>query len=648
MGELGHVRADDLVDAVWPSSSLLTIGGLGWAGQVKKEEPMCGTTYARVTSNSTFHMRCPDSCPLMAKDKTKSHNHCKFQCVEEVDDCKALNPAEPVADDERGFCRQCMVNGCDLCTRGGKDTCEVCMAGFALDSTGNCYNKLWWVWYVIFVILGVVLVPLLIWNLDLSCRTITNQEGLDRGLHARSRAKFHMPVDPTNPEDQSKLYPWYTNLCREEIGGNGLLLHFNFQAVLIVWGLVVTAVWAGFIIFVSPDLAAIGLRMAKTPWENCWVVQWGLETQVRLMWTKIAFATFVYIFSFVGVILFGIRQLRITQLMDEAQTTHMDYCAVLTGIPPVAGTEKVEEELRKIIEDTTEANLVGVSVCWDMGEKADVCKSILEVELDARDNPEAEDDDEEQQNGQMTPGSGSLTPGLRSKRSVANEGGESLTVWRRVLNWFESMALSPGTQWFIGKCSGSKSTNDLKDLSETGKRSSAQTADAQREANRKSRAAPTPEPPTGSTSSAVTDASGEVIAQEVDTETMLKEFVTAGQAFVVFNTEVDRNKGVEAAANTPIVYRGCELTLKEKHCEPESNLWENYERIDNHTKVMRAVHGFGIIFASLMVWTFGFYLPYAYYAMSFNYAHGQEPGMIESLSFSMVVVAGNAHVHRLQ
>jgi hypothetical protein len=140
----------------------------------------------------------------------------------------------------------------------------------------------------------------------------------------------------------------------------------------------------------------------------------------------------------------------------------------------------------------------------------------------------------------------------------------------------------------------------------------------------------------------VTNASGEVIAEEIDTETMINEFTTSGQAFVVFQTETDRDKGVTVAETQTLTYRGSELRLKEKHCEPESVLWENMARKTRNDKIFAAGKGFGIIFAALFVWTFGFYLPYAYYAMSFNYAHGQEPGMVESLTFSMVVVAGNA------
>merc|ERR1719456_2047766 len=102
---------------------------------------------------------------------------------------------------------------------------------------------------------------------------------------------------------------------------------------------------------------------------------------------------------------------------------------------------------------------------------------------------------------------------------------------------------------------------------------------------------------------------------------MLKKFTTSGQAFVVFGTEIERDQALQACKVQTLVYRGATLKLHEKHCEPESILWDNYQRVDRKDRAIRAGKGFGIIFGALFIWTFGFYLPYAYYAMSFNYAH---------------------------
>ena len=52
--------------------------------------------------------------------------------------------------------------------------------------------------------------------------------------------------------------------------------------------------------------------------------------------------------------------------------------------------------------------------------------------------------------------------------------------------------------------------------------------------------------------------------------------------------------------------------------------------------------GMCIMLAGLGVWVVAFYLPYAWFSLTFNYSYGQEPGFVAGMTFSMVVVAGNA------
>ena len=50
----------------------------------------------------------------------------------------------------------------------------------------------------------------------------------------------------------------------------------------------------------------------------------------------------------------------------------------------------------------------------------------------------------------------------------------------------------------------------------------------------------------------------------------------------------------------------------------------------------------GPVFSSLKPARIAFYLPYAWFTLTFNYSYGQEPGFVAGMTFSMVVVAGNA------
>jgi hypothetical protein len=85
--------------------------------------------------------------------------------------------------------------------------------------------------------------------------------------------------------------------------------------------------------------------------------------------------------------------------------------------------------------------------------------------------------------------------------------------------------------------------------------------------------------------------------------------------------------------------------LEKKGWQPGSVNWNNCDLADVTTKVKRVCRGIGIISLALFIWTTVFYLPYAWFAMSFNYAHGQEPGFIVSTAFSMIVVCGNATMY---
>lgn len=87
------------------------------------------------------------------------------------------------------------------------------------------------------------------------------------------------------------------------------------------------------------------------------------------MYVKVGFLLFAYLFSFIGAILFGIRQWRI--YTTNTDDTHKDFCAIFTGLPQLPGTRKVEDELKALIELWTDKKLVGVSVGWSARDKFD-------------------------------------------------------------------------------------------------------------------------------------------------------------------------------------------------------------------------------------------------------------------------------------
>merc|ERR1719253_2258579 len=76
--------------------------------------------------------------------------------------------------------------------------------------------------------------------------------------------------------------------------------------------------------------------------------------------------------------------------------------------------------------------------------------------------------------------------------------------------------------------------------------------------------------------------------------------------------------------------------------EPDTVLWDNcaWPRDRRHV-VWRLFLGIFVIMVALTVWATCFYLPYAYYMLSFSYARGEMPGFLASTIFTLLVVAGN-------
>merc|ERR1719506_2167063 len=150
------------------------------------------------------------------------------------------------------------------------------------------------------------------------------------GLAFRSRQKLHTPKDAAGGRH---LWPLDTNLCSQVVAGPGMLLHFNFQAAIMVWAIWGGTWWVLMAVFIDSDLFILGTRSFGTPRDNCILVAWGYETQQRLMWTKVLFLCCVYFFSFVGSLLYGVYQLRLFTNIETSYTTMMDFAAKITGIP---------------------------------------------------------------------------------------------------------------------------------------------------------------------------------------------------------------------------------------------------------------------------------------------------------------------------
>jgi len=340
----------------------------------------CGVT-GQVGAHTDKYEKCPTSCPYFAQNREDA-DHCTFLCVP-AQECQRWNPLKPIPDTVKNSraCRGPMVPFCSDPQLDGTDTCKRCQSGFALHpETGQCAFTHWTAIIIGASIVGLIVAVLVAWFVDLCCRETVNEDEVKTALQFRSRAKI---MQPKHIDGTRHPWPLNTNLCRTDVAGLGMVLHFNFQAFCIAWPLVIAIVWTVLACFHN-ELWILGTRKFGTPRHNCILVSWGYETQQRLMWTKVLFLVIVYLFSFVSMMLFSIRQQRIYQEMDASEKTMKKFALELKGLPPLPGQASVESDLKKAVEDATGARVVGVSVAWRYDDDEDAVTRAVKKDQSER------------------------------------------------------------------------------------------------------------------------------------------------------------------------------------------------------------------------------------------------------------------------
>jgi len=139
--------------------------------------------------------------------------------------------------------------------------------------------------------------------------------------------------------------------------------------------------------------------------------------------------------------------------------------------------------------------------------------------------------------------------------------------------------------------------------------------------------------------------------EEVDVKKLLEELVSSDTAFVVFNTSEDKDSvlssGIEIKFDaTKYGFAVESLKTAEVMNEPANLNWHNFDDADAAGLFMRGVKGlFKVYVPALLVWFFGFYVPYAYSVYYFNYDNGAELPGYYSLIFTIFVCGGNATMY---
>jgi hypothetical protein len=133
-----------------------------------------------------------------------------------------------------------------------------------------------------------------------------------------------------------------------------------------------------------------------------------------------------------------------------------------------------------------------------------------------------------------------------------------------------------------------------------------------------------------------------------DMKQFLGELVSSEDAFIVFNTEQDRDDTfAKFQEEGNLKYDGCDLELIEVTCEPNTVQWINFGHSTMAQRAGRLLMGFGYMCLGLLFWGVVFYAPYAWAVMSFNYDNGAQPPFVYAMVFTMVVVGGNAIMYEI-
>jgi len=343
-------------------------------------------------SSSNPNQRCPDACPFLAHDR-HNVNHCSFQCVS-ADMCATMDPTKPIASEQLGVCRGPDVSFCKKPIFDGTDRCAECDWGFELNPWGTCRSKLKILLLIIALCVVVVVALLVWWIVDLIRRPVVNEQALNQGLKFREESKnkgLHRGIVTDDGQGlefgcsmsipDTDSIPLDVNLCDVVVAGPGIKLFFNFQAGIIIWAILMASGWFLLAVFVDPVLAELGMRPFGTPRDNCILVAWGRENQLRFMWTKVFYLLIAYISSFLLALFHSVCQLRTYEEWDNKHKTMRDFAAMIRAMPELSGDEDVELQLKRDFEEQYGIEVCGVSVAWNFKSEREKVENAIKIDV---------------------------------------------------------------------------------------------------------------------------------------------------------------------------------------------------------------------------------------------------------------------------
>jgi len=501
---------------------------------------------------------------------------------------------DPLANFADPSTMRCATCLVSACTMCGDhaNSCATCHPSYDLVD-GKCISRYWWVWCVGYCFLGLLGLVVVAYVISLGFRSTVNETVLSHAVKFRSSSKTRNEVD-------GKFYSLAaTNVRSEYISGIGVMLHFNWQGAVILWA-VGTLLVLGNLAIVFKKRASVQ-KVAPVEggtFDACSAHVTDQADDFNHMEVGYFYGVlFLYLASTAACLGFAVHQRRWAQKMSEQLTTMQDYMLVATGLPNQPGTEPVEEDLTKFFKAAFSgvgAEVVGVSVCWDYQDCSGAVDEQIRCELDRYEW------DWETERGHE----GSRTQGARVHDQRRQEAEESTDVPPRCVSiqkHFHKFDALLGVEEIHSTPGGSSKDPD-------------------------------------------------------EVRKMVERLQSSGIAYIVFNTEEQRDRALQQCQATPLVYppnvpSWCQykISLKSTDVEPEVVLWNNF-RITRaqvvNPVVINIFKGILVIILTVFLLDLFFYFPYVSYILRCSEIKGMTQGnFVQSTLLGLLICLCNQLIY---
>lgn len=533
---------------------------------------------------------CPKSCPYRVQD-FNAEGFCNFQCVR-APDCASVNPETPLAEASVGACLPCTIEGCAKCD--GRNKCQECAAGYRLDSAGICRTRFWWIWLALFGIVAVGIVAIAVWVIDLAFRPVRNPGALRRGLRYRSRSKLQRTVD-----DQPS-----TGRSAESDGSHVLATHPAVRHCEF-WPLRTNPH--------SNEVAGPGWLLHMN--FQAMLLMWG--SLVAIVWVILAYAVDTDLLV-VGTKPALTPRMSCILISWGHEVTHRlawakhGFCWFVYGATTIMALLFAIYQRRQFAKLDRQPR---------MSHYAALCTGLPQQTGNNHLEAPLKDHLEKELNMKII--------GV-SMCWAYEDKAENISAALDVHSEIER------EDWFDRHKSRLPADQLTAEEAEQAASGSAGAMHRKLEAvERKILGYESEEPLKLPTKEQLRE----------DILPVLQGLTSGGMAFVVFNTEKDRDDAVDKVTQNSITYLDQTIALEKVEVEPATVNWENMARHNTESIFKYTALGIVEILCAILFWVVFFYTPWAYFLLTADYQTGEEPGVWRSFALAMVITIGNQFVY---